>query len=291
MQFAITAAAFLALISSAIAQVDGFDAITAPTKGQAVTADGKTATTITWEPSSEYDGQKVSILLLQGASDATLDYYTGDDVACEFHPPLLSVPLSLPVPWMKKETASRSIGNHCADQDTQNIASIDSALGSYSWTPDSSIAGYATYGLKLQLDSDPTVFQYSFPFKIAAGSDDASSSSASKTTTSSVVTTTSAPSNNKVAQTSSDDSSVASTSTTTSAAASVTSVSTTGNSSDAGSSAATTAAQTTLSTATAATATGSSATSSTTTVVTAGAAKVAVGGFAAVGGVMAMLLV
>lgn len=89
MQFTVTAAAFMALISSAIAQVDGFDAITAPTKGQEVTADGKTATTITWDPSSEYDGQTVSILLLQGASEGSLDFYNGDDVACEFHPPCL----------------------------------------------------------------------------------------------------------------------------------------------------------------------------------------------------------
>lgn len=84
MQFTITAAAILALVGSAVAQTAGFDAITAPAQDQVVIADGSTATTITWDPTAKYNGQTVSILLLQGATQATLDFYKGADVACEF---------------------------------------------------------------------------------------------------------------------------------------------------------------------------------------------------------------
>lgn len=93
MQFTVTAAAFMALIGSAFAQTANFDAITVPTKGQEVIADGSTATTITWDPTAEYNGQTVSILLLQGASQSTLDFYSGANVACEFHS--LATPASL----------------------------------------------------------------------------------------------------------------------------------------------------------------------------------------------------
>lgn len=96
MQFTVTAAAFLALIGSAMAQIAGFDAISAPADGEVITADGKTATTITWDPSADYNGQMVSILLLQGATEATLDFYPGDNVACEFHLWLPVPPSSLP---------------------------------------------------------------------------------------------------------------------------------------------------------------------------------------------------
>lgn len=82
MQFTISAA-FLALVGSALAQTANFDAITSPTKGQELVADGKQSYTIVWDPTADYDGQDVSILLLQGASQDTLDYYTGADVACK----------------------------------------------------------------------------------------------------------------------------------------------------------------------------------------------------------------
>lgn len=306
MQFTLTAA-FLALIGSAIAQVEGFDSITAPTEDEVVTADGKTAATITWEPSSEYDGQKVSILLLQGASQGTLDFYPGDNVACEFRPhasrPLLRRDLNHDEgKWPPK----MNIGNNHADQNIPNTASIDSALGTYEWTPESSIAGFALYGLKLQLDSDPTVFQYSFPFKIEAGSDDDTSSSSTSssssgktadTTSADPVTTTTTPATNNNVAASSNEDSAASTSSSTSASAAAAATSTSGSSTTGSSSGSTTgdadttaAAATTLATATAVTGSGSSATaSSSTAAVTAGAARVVAGGLAAVGGVMAML--
>lgn len=87
MQFTISAA-FLALIGSAFAQTANFDAITAPTKNQELVADGKQSYKITWEPTVEYNGQAVSILLLQGASQDTLDFYPGAKVACtsSLHP-------------------------------------------------------------------------------------------------------------------------------------------------------------------------------------------------------------
>lgn len=84
MQFTITSAAALALLGTAFAQTANFDAIVAPTKGQEVIADGSTSTTITWDPTPEYDEQTISIRLLQGASDTSLDFFTGANVACEF---------------------------------------------------------------------------------------------------------------------------------------------------------------------------------------------------------------
>lgn len=82
MQFS-TSAAFLALIGSAFAQTANFDAITSPTKGEELVADGQQSYEIVWDPTAEYDGQTVSILLLQGASQDTLDFYPGADVACK----------------------------------------------------------------------------------------------------------------------------------------------------------------------------------------------------------------
>ncbi|KAJ4422798.1 hypothetical protein N0V82_002577 [Gnomoniopsis sp. IMI 355080] len=255
MQFSISAAV-LTLISSAFAQTANFDAITSPAKGEELVADGTQSYDIVWDPTAKYDGQTVSILLLQGASQDTLDFYPGANVA----------------------------------------SSIDSALGTYTWTPDSSIAGYATYGLKLQLDSDTTIFQYSFPFKITAVSVSSSSSvvSSSVSNTASVSTQTAVPSTSSSSTSKSSVSSVSSnidnsvSTVTTPVSASVTASTTvptgTGSATGSGSGA-----QTTLTTATKPTSTGSSTTSATSAVVTAGAGRVMAGGFAAVG-VMAAVL-
>ncbi|KAI3395841.1 hypothetical protein diail_854 [Diaporthe ilicicola] len=46
---------------------------------------------------------------------------------------------------------------------------LDNSAGSYAWTVDSALGADATYGLKIIYDSNPEVFQYSFPFQIAKG--------------------------------------------------------------------------------------------------------------------------
>ncbi|KAJ0117321.1 hypothetical protein N8I77_006691 [Diaporthe amygdali] len=55
---------------------------------------------------------------------------------------------------------------------------IDNSAGSYAWAVDSALGADATYGLKITYDSNPEVFQYSFPFHIAKGT----ASSAAETT-------------------------------------------------------------------------------------------------------------
>lgn len=76
MQFTTSAAAFLALMSHALAQTSGFDAVTKPTSGEVLTA-GSTYQ-VTWDYNSQYDGT-ISITLLQGDTDTTLE--VGDTVA------------------------------------------------------------------------------------------------------------------------------------------------------------------------------------------------------------------
>lgn len=68
--------ALVAYIGSALAQTEGFDSMTIPTKGQVLSA-GQTLD-ITWEYESQYDGT-VTIELLQGASQSTLQI--GDTIA------------------------------------------------------------------------------------------------------------------------------------------------------------------------------------------------------------------
>lgn len=73
MKFTTSAAAFVGLVSSVFAQYDptsGFDAITVPTDLQQLTA-GNTLD-ITWEPAT-YADKTVSIILLQGADQGTLE--------------------------------------------------------------------------------------------------------------------------------------------------------------------------------------------------------------------------
>lgn len=76
MQSTISAAAFLALVSSVLAQTEGFDAITAPTKDQTVQA-GQVCV-ITWDASPEYNEDTVTIRLMQGADEGSLDFNPTD---------------------------------------------------------------------------------------------------------------------------------------------------------------------------------------------------------------------
>ncbi|TAQ90459.1 hypothetical protein B7494_g1181 [Chlorociboria aeruginascens] len=62
---------------------------------------------------------------------------------------------------------------------------IDNTLGTYTWAIPASTGQYATYGIQITLDSNTSIFQYSFPFHIvgAAGTSISSSASATGTTT------------------------------------------------------------------------------------------------------------
>lgn len=86
MQFITSVAALVAFISSAVAQTEGFDAITSPTDGETLTA-GQTYT-ITWDPTVAYNDETVTIRLLQGASQGTLDFNPNGVVGKSF--PVLS---------------------------------------------------------------------------------------------------------------------------------------------------------------------------------------------------------
>jgi hypothetical protein len=63
-------------------------------------------------------------------------------------------------------------------------AGIENSVGKFSWAIPSDIATFATYGFKITLDSDTTIFQYSFPFHITGTSTSSSSYSGSMTSAS-----------------------------------------------------------------------------------------------------------
>lgn len=69
MQFTISAATFLALVSSVLAQTPGFDAITTPAKAEVVPAGSSYV--IKWDYTAAYPGT-VTIQLLEGATSTTL---------------------------------------------------------------------------------------------------------------------------------------------------------------------------------------------------------------------------
>jgi hypothetical protein len=93
------------------------------------------------------------------------------------------------------------------------VSGYDASAESYSWSVDSDLGDLAVYGLKLSLDSDPTIFQYSFPFRIESddesGEDTTSSevetstksSTKTATVTSATTTTFSVPSSTLVSST------------------------------------------------------------------------------------------
>lgn len=56
-------------------------------------------------------------------------------------------------------------------------AGLDSSAGGYTWSVDSSLGDDATYGLKVTLESDPTIFQYSNPFQIGSATSGSGSGS------------------------------------------------------------------------------------------------------------------
>ncbi|PKS10578.1 hypothetical protein jhhlp_002332 [Lomentospora prolificans] len=62
-------------------------------------------------------------------------------------------------------------------------AGIVNSLGSYEWAVASDLGKDAVYGLRIQLDSDDTVFQYSFPFHIEASDDGGNSTTTAPSST------------------------------------------------------------------------------------------------------------
>ncbi|KAE8454392.1 hypothetical protein EG329_000014 [Mollisiaceae sp. DMI_Dod_QoI] len=133
------------------AQTAGFDVITAPTQDQNVAAGS--ILNIVWEPSASYSGT-VTLQLLEGSTPATLAQ--GDVIVG-----------TLRIVF--------------------TFTGVQNSAGQYSWSIPSGIPSFATYGIQLFLDSDKTVFQYSFPFHITK------SASGTTTVTASVATTTQTP--------------------------------------------------------------------------------------------------
>ncbi|KAL5611780.1 hypothetical protein BROUX41_000645 [Berkeleyomyces rouxiae] len=143
-----------ALVGNVLAQTAGFNAITAPTRDQVLTAGSSFA--IQWTPDATYNADTVSIQLLAGTSNTTLQVAPG-----------------------------------------AIASSISSAAGEYLWAIPSSLEQANTYGFKLVLDKDNSIFQYSNPFSITFGEGSTSSQEATygeteattSTTTSSSATT------------------------------------------------------------------------------------------------------
>jgi hypothetical protein len=178
MQFTL-AAALLAFAGAALAQVEGFDAITSPPKDTTMKA-GATFE-IVWEPApTEFDNELIDILLLAGSSPSTLNVV-----------------------------------------DTPIATGLKNSVGKFSWDVPAELGDQKTYGIKIELQSDPETFQFSFPFAITpaeGGSKPNSTTSAkpktSSTTSSSASEQTSASSKAKTTlYTTVDDSAAAATGT------------------------------------------------------------------------------
>ncbi|KAE8447490.1 hypothetical protein EG329_010763 [Mollisiaceae sp. DMI_Dod_QoI] len=60
-------------------------------------------------------------------------------------------------------------------------AGIENSDGKFSWSIPSDVGTFATFGFTISLDSDPTIFQYSFPFHITGATGSSSTSSGSTT--------------------------------------------------------------------------------------------------------------
>ncbi|KAL1891779.1 hypothetical protein Cpir12675_004820 [Ceratocystis pirilliformis] len=121
-----------ALAGNAIAQIDGFNPITAPTRDEVLTAGSNCV--IQWSPDATYNADTITIQLMAGTSNTTLD--VTDAVA----------------------------------------SSISSSAGKYDWVIPSTLKQANTYGFKLVLDKDNSIFQYSNPFSIKFGTGSSSTS-------------------------------------------------------------------------------------------------------------------
>ncbi|KIH86990.1 GPI anchored serine-threonineeeee rich protein [Sporothrix brasiliensis 5110] len=144
-----TAASVLAFASAVLAQTANFDVITKPTEGSVVPA-GKTFT-ITWEPTTEYNNDTITLTLLGGATPKGLQ--------------TISV--------IK--------------------AGVANSAGEFAWAVSKSLGAEANYGIEITLDSDPSILEYSFPFKISGGAASSSGSASASGSSTDTTTGTSAP--------------------------------------------------------------------------------------------------
>lgn len=64
------------------------------------------------------------------------------------------------------------------------LEGIPSSAGSFTWEVDDSLGEAAVYGIKIQLEEDPEIFQYSFPFAITPDEDHSGHSSSAPASTS-----------------------------------------------------------------------------------------------------------
>jgi hypothetical protein len=85
--FAKSCALALAAASSALSQTDGFDVITNPDSAGVTLPAGETFD-ITWDPSPAPLDGKITIVLLQGTSEALLQ--TGDTIASKLYSAIIS---------------------------------------------------------------------------------------------------------------------------------------------------------------------------------------------------------
>ncbi|PHH54020.1 hypothetical protein CFIMG_008062RA00001 [Ceratocystis fimbriata CBS 114723] len=147
-----------ALAGNALAQVAGFNPITAPIRDEVLTAGSNYV--IQWTPEATYNADTITIQLMAGASNLTLDI-------------------------------------------TDAIASsISSSAGKYEWAIPTSLKQANTYGFKLVLDKDNSIYQFSNPFSIKFGAGSSSTSeeatygepkTAATTTTTAATTSTEEP--------------------------------------------------------------------------------------------------
>lgn len=77
------------------------------------------------------------------------------------------------------------------------LAGVVNSAGSFKWDVPATLGDDAIYGLRIQLDSDETIFQYSFPFHIGSegGSGGNSTESAGPTGTKTSTSKSAAPTN------------------------------------------------------------------------------------------------
>ncbi|KAF5549534.1 cell wall beta-glucan synthesis [Fusarium mexicanum] len=120
------------LIAGVIAQTPDFAVISSPTAWQEVNAGD--LLNVGWNVPGKYSGQKVDIFLIGGASQGTQ------------------------VPIMNIAYTNNDL----------HIAGINIDADRYDWRVDLSLGADNVYGLQMKLQSDPSIFQYSNPFKILA---------------------------------------------------------------------------------------------------------------------------
>lgn len=162
---------------------------------------------------------------------------------------------------------------------------VDASTGTYSWSVPSTLGKLDTYGIIITLESDTTIFQYGFPFKIVGGTSGSTSTGSASGSASATASETGSETASSKSSTKTKTASTSVTSTGSFTAPSSTIVSSTirGNLS-------TTAGQQTTITSSVIVTAPTSTKSSSTAVATNGVASLAAGSFAMLGGVAMAIL-